>query len=256
MNFGKLYDEKIVETYEEDSLGLLAGARNLATAQIARSELPADPTILDLGAGTGLTFAALAPRFPQARMIGVDLSARMLEVARRRFPLLEVHVDDACNVGQRVAAESVDLALAHFLTTFVSRPRLFAAARTTLRPGGLFSVVSTTRGAFGKVRAGVDKMLGQHGLSDEVSPAPESGEALAAEIAASGFEIRALEVFRKPVVFQDFDAALDWGVKSGFFTHAVEKVGKIRLALLKQLARGLFPFHDEYTGAAVLASRR
>lgn len=255
MNYGKLYDDQIADTYDEDALGLLTGVRNLATAQISACALPAGSCILDLGAGTGLTLAALAPHLPEARMIGIDLSARMLEIAQRRIAL-EAIVDDACNADQRVPAGSVDLALAHFLTTFVVRPRLFAAAHTTLKPGGLFSVVSTTAEAFARVRANVDKYLGKGGLADEVSPAPASGPHLAEEIGAAGFEIIKVETFRKPVVFQNFDEGREWGTKSGFFTHAIDKLGPIQIKLLALLTRSLFPFHDEYVGAAVLARKK
>ena len=49
MDYGRLYDEHVADTYDEDALGLLAGARNLAIAQIIASALPAHATILDLG---------------------------------------------------------------------------------------------------------------------------------------------------------------------------------------------------------------
>jgi len=41
---------------------------------------------LDLGTGTGAGAVAIARRFPQATVVGVDLSAAMLEQARRGLP--------------------------------------------------------------------------------------------------------------------------------------------------------------------------
>jgi SAM-dependent methyltransferase len=255
MDYGKLYDEHVADTYDEDALGLLTGVRNLALAQIRGTALPADATLVDLGAGTGLTLAALADRFPQGRMVAIDLSARMLEVAKKRLHL-EAHVDDVCNIGKHVAPASVDLALAHFLTTFVDRPKLFVATATTLRPDGLLSVVATTGEAFGSIRRNVDRLLGQGGLTKELSPAPDTAEALAAELRAAGYEIVAQEIFRKPVVFDNFDAGLKWGKESGFFAHIVESLGAIKIGLLRVLTRGMFPFHDEYVGVAILARPR
>jgi len=252
MDYGKLYDEHVADTYDADALGLLTGVRDLALAQIKGTALPASATIVDLGAGTGLTLAALTGRFPQSRMIAIDLSARMLEVAKKRLQL-EAHVDDVHNIEQHVAPASVDLALAHFLTTFVDRPRLFRATAATLRPDGLLSVVATTGEAFRGVRHHVDRLLGQGGLTKELSPAPDTAEALAAELRGAGFEIVASEIFRKPVVFDNFDAGLKWGKESGFFAHVVESLGMIKIALLKVLTRGMFPFHDEYVGVAILA---
>jgi len=46
---------------------------------------PAD-LVLDVGCGTGLLLASLSRAAPRARLTGVDLSAEMLEVARRRLP--------------------------------------------------------------------------------------------------------------------------------------------------------------------------
>jgi SAM-dependent methyltransferase len=255
MDYGKLYDKHVAATYDQDALGLLAGPRALAIAQIEQSTLARDATILDLGVGTGQTLLALQARFPQARRIGIDLSARMLEVAAQRIAV-EAHVDDACNAGAHVPPGSVDLVLAHFLTTFVDRPKLFRAAARTLRPGGLFSVVSTPSEAFRRVRAGVDQLFGQAGLADRVSPSPETAEVLAAELADAGFEIRASETFRRPIVFDSFQPALEWGLQSGFFAHAIEAIGMERVQSLAPLTRGMFPFHDEYVGVAILAAPR
>lgn len=253
MDYGKLYDEHVADTYDADTLGLLTGVRSLALAQIKATALPPDATLVDLGAGTGLTLAALTERFPQSRMIAIDLSARMLEVAKKRLKLEAAHVDDVHNIAQHVAPASVDLALAHFLTTFVDRPKLFRATAATLRPDGLLSVVGTTREAFRGVRTHVDRLLGQGGLTGELSPGPETADTLAAELRAAGYEIVAQETFRKPVVFQSFKEGLKWGKESGFFAHVVESLGPLKIQLLSILTLGMFPFHDEYVGVAILA---
>lgn len=56
------------------------------TAVELLAAMPEPPRrILDLGAGTGLLSALLRERFPDARLVLVDLAEEMLEVARRRF---------------------------------------------------------------------------------------------------------------------------------------------------------------------------
>ena len=255
MDYGQLYDQHVADTYDEDALGLLAGSRGLAIAQIIGSALPGNATILDLGVGTGQTLAAIAPRFPEGRMIGIDLSPRMVASAQRKLTF-EAHVDDACNAGNYVPAQSVDLVIAHFLTSFVHRPTLFQVAHGTLKPGGLLSVVSTTSEAFHRARVGVDQLLGNAGIIDQVSPSPETGDVLRAEIEAAGFEIRSLETFRRPITFPSFDEALKWGLQSGFFAHAVEAIGLERVSALAPLTAGMFPFDDEYVGVAILAAPR
>jgi ubiquinone/menaquinone biosynthesis C-methylase UbiE len=47
---------------------------------------PPPKTILDLGTGTGSAALAMAQRFPDAQVLGADLSERMIERARQRIP--------------------------------------------------------------------------------------------------------------------------------------------------------------------------
>lgn len=254
MDLGKIYDQHVADTYDEDALGLLAGARNLGIRQIIDSPLSSDSTVLDLGVGTGETLIALAPRFPSGRRIGIDLSARMIDVAQRKLTF-EAHVDDACNAAAHVPPASVDLALAHFLTTFVDRPKLFRMTAGLLRPGGLFSVVSTPTEAFHVVRSSLGALLGDAALVQAASPTPANADALAAELTAAGFEIRTIETFRRKIVFENFDQCLEWGLKSGFFAHAIEAIGMERIKSFANIP-GIFPLADEYVGVAVLASPR
>jgi SAM-dependent methyltransferase len=253
MDYGQLYDEHIVDSYDQDRFGLLGGARAVGLAQIAATDLPADATLLDLGVGTGETLAALAPRFPRARRIGVDLSARMIEVARRKVAL-EAHVDDACNAAAHVPAGSVDLAIAHFLTTFVDRPRLFAAARTVLRPGGFFSVVGSCTGAFRRAREAIGPLFADEATLRRANPTPDGPDALADEVRAAGFDLVAVERFGKPVVFDSAHEAVHFARTSGFFTHILEALELDDATVVSVLdIPGVFPFEDEYEAAIVLA---
>jgi ubiquinone/menaquinone biosynthesis C-methylase UbiE len=52
---------------------------------LARVDLAGAPRVLDVGCGTGAVAAAARARFPTARVVGVDLSPRMLELARRKL---------------------------------------------------------------------------------------------------------------------------------------------------------------------------
>lgn len=65
--------------------------------------LPAlpSPRCVDLACGTGDVTAALAQRFEQGKIVGVDLTAAMVEVARERCPQARVsfRVKDMCRTG-------------------------------------------------------------------------------------------------------------------------------------------------------------
>jgi ubiquinone/menaquinone biosynthesis methyltransferase len=59
--------------------------------------LPA-PRCVDLACGTGDITAALADRFPQGQVVGVDLTSAMIEVARQRCvqPNVSFRIQDMC----------------------------------------------------------------------------------------------------------------------------------------------------------------
>lgn len=62
-------------------------AETLTTLNAALDRLEQPPRrILDVGTGTGIAARGLARQFPEAEVIGVDLSPAMVEVARRLLP--------------------------------------------------------------------------------------------------------------------------------------------------------------------------
>jgi ubiquinone/menaquinone biosynthesis C-methylase UbiE len=95
--------------------------------------LPAEAAVVDVGCGTGRAVAELADR--GVRSIGVDISAQMIEQARRRWPGIDVRTGDAYQLpitdgslaGYR--ADKVFHALAE-------PDRALAEARRVLIPGG------------------------------------------------------------------------------------------------------------------------
>ena len=62
------------------------GPHHLGALRLALEDVPSPPRILDLGTGTGVVARALAERYPEADVIGIDLSPGMVEEARRTLP--------------------------------------------------------------------------------------------------------------------------------------------------------------------------
>jgi ubiquinone/menaquinone biosynthesis C-methylase UbiE len=62
------------------------GPHHLWALDLALETLPPPRRILDLGTGTGVVALALAQRYPEAEVVGIDLSAGMIEEARRKLP--------------------------------------------------------------------------------------------------------------------------------------------------------------------------
>ena len=102
---------------------------------IALARLAATERAVDVGAGTGdLTFALAGASAPGARVVAADLSRGMLDVARRRGPLLAV-------IANAESLPFADGSLDRVVTGFTVRnvgdlPRALREFRRVLRPGG------------------------------------------------------------------------------------------------------------------------
>ena len=101
-------------------------------------------TVLDLGCGTGLAGAAFRPRVDW--LVGVDLSAGMIEQARRKGLYDRLHVADLLEFLTREArALALDLVIA--ADVFVYCADLAPIARAVgarARAGGLFAFTVET----------------------------------------------------------------------------------------------------------------
>ncbi|RAP74933.1 class I SAM-dependent methyltransferase [Paenibacillus montanisoli] len=109
-------------------------------AALAETETEA-PSILDLGAGTGLLSSFLLQRYPQAKLTLIDLSDNMLDIARKRFKDVP-GVTYRCEDYTKFAAEcSFDLIVSglsiHHLSDEDKRV-LYKASYANLKPGGVF----------------------------------------------------------------------------------------------------------------------
>lgn len=103
-------------------------------------------TVLDAGSGTGNALAGLAQRYPQARLIALDIAPAMLLRARSRVPwwkqLLARYPQPAalCADIERlpVADASVGMVWSNLALQWVNDPQqAFAEIRRVLAPGGL-----------------------------------------------------------------------------------------------------------------------
>jgi predicted TPR repeat methyltransferase len=94
--------------------------------------------ILDLGCGTGLSGAAIASYSKQ--LVGVDLSAKMLEKAANRKLYDRLEHRDLLTMMQGEAASSYDVVFATDVFIYVGKlDDLMIHVQRLLRPGGLFA---------------------------------------------------------------------------------------------------------------------
>jgi demethylmenaquinone methyltransferase/2-methoxy-6-polyprenyl-1,4-benzoquinol methylase len=104
---------------------------------VERAVLPPNPLVLDLASGTGDFSLLVAARYPGARAVAVDLTERMLQLARARGVAREACAD----------AESLPFPDASFdgvfigygLRNFRNLPAVVREIERVTRPGGLYA---------------------------------------------------------------------------------------------------------------------
>jgi ubiquinone/menaquinone biosynthesis C-methylase UbiE len=119
------------------------GPHHLRALELALEDVPPPRRILDLGTGTGVVAIALAERYPEAQVTGIDLSRGMIEEAGRKLqPELAARV--AFEVGDAAALDCPDggfdlVVLSNMIPFFDELARIVAS-------GGIL-VLSFSRGA-------------------------------------------------------------------------------------------------------------
>jgi len=134
----KSHFDDFAEVFESHLVDTLHYCAPQCLSDALEGMLPAHPIdVLDLGCGTGLCAPLLRPA--ARRLVGVDLSARMLERAAQQGDYDELVCAEATQM-LRACPDSQDVVVAaDVLMYFGELDELFAATHVALRPGGLFA---------------------------------------------------------------------------------------------------------------------
>ncbi|KQQ79015.1 trans-aconitate 2-methyltransferase [Aureimonas sp. Leaf324] len=109
----------------------------LARCRIGGDRRGAGLRIADLGCGPGNSTALLVERFPEAEIIGYDMSEAMLEAARRRLPGVRF---ERADIGAFAPGASFDLLFSNAALQWVTgHARLLPALFSHVRSGGLLA---------------------------------------------------------------------------------------------------------------------
>ena len=142
------YDLSLLEGLDYRGPQLLFDAVMAACGALGRE--PWFDRALDLGCGTGLAGALFAPRVDS--LVGVDLSAAMIEQARRTGRYNHLHVADVLEFLARESERCADLVIAADSLPYCSdlAPLARAVARV-LDAGGLFAFTVETHDGDGVI---------------------------------------------------------------------------------------------------------
>lgn len=154
------------------------GRRLLERLELIRLE---PSLVLDVGAGTGRLSTAIGRRYPAARVISLDLSARMLQLARDRaglFRRLRGRCGFVCADAENLpcADASMDLVISNLALQWCNdTDRVLAEFRRVLRPGGLLMFTTFGPDTLRELRASwsgidgrihVNRFVDMHDLGD------------------------------------------------------------------------------------------
>ncbi|WFP51083.1 methyltransferase domain-containing protein [Methylomonas sp. EFPC3] len=127
-----------------------------------RLALRGDERVLDLGCGDGLIAAQLATALPCGSVVGVDSSAAMIALARRRYPAerhpnLSFQIMDAQTLSFDARFDRVfSNAVLHWLK---DHPAVLAGLHRSLRPGGKLLLGMGGQGDVADMRATLESVI-------------------------------------------------------------------------------------------------
>ncbi|WP_042425398.1 class I SAM-dependent methyltransferase [Streptacidiphilus anmyonensis] len=146
-----------------------------AAVRAVAATAPANPTVLDLGAGTGLLSAAILRELPEATVTLVDRSELMLAQARSRFASQDgvtVQTGDLTDPLPEGQFDAVVSGLAIHHLSHADKRHLFRRIREALRPGGVFVNVEQVQGPLPHLESLYDSQHELH-VAREQAPAHE-----------------------------------------------------------------------------------
>jgi len=261
------YDEVISLQYDQDPQNTTANSLERALDHLVSlgfldAALPR-LRVLDVGMGTGMFLERLRSRSERRiEPFGLDISARMAEIARRKLPDLTVAIDDGANLGNHFNDEQFDLAASHFVTGFVPLEKLAAEVFAKLAPGGYWSYVGGTMGGYRELQKRATNPLlklffGGRTPTLQGMIAPADLTEVQTRLTAAGFEIVQSETWEPELQFPDFDTFIDYGYRGGWLTPFIEELNLHRAPRWQRMLLNalVFPVTDHHSIAMAVARK-
>jgi tRNA (cmo5U34)-methyltransferase len=134
--------DRIASEYDSQRRWIIPGFRDFYHAALSAADWPGtEPVILDIGAGTGLLSALLLEKYPQATLTLLDISEKMLDVARERFAGRERIVFRVCDYSREEFGGPYDLVCSALSIHHLGNPDkqdLYGRIFSVLNTGGVF----------------------------------------------------------------------------------------------------------------------
>jgi trans-aconitate 2-methyltransferase len=179
-----------------------------ATEVLARLEgIAPDAMVLDVGCGTGRVTEALLELVPQGRVLAIDASADMVELASRRLgDRVQVWCEDALALALDEPVDAiVSTAALHWVP---DHDRLWTRLARALRPGGVLEIQCGGEGNIDRVREVIETVARDTapelvGWSPWVFASPQQTER---RLRDAGFSVTRCWLEQRPTHPQDVNA--------------------------------------------------
>ena len=261
------FDPNVVAEYERDTWNRCADTyldtfsgitQETVTLLIEAGEIRTGSRVLEIGSGPGHVANHLAKL--GASVTGVDFSARMVEVAKKKYPQVTFEQADAEDLP--FEADCFDAVVANYVVHHLARPeRVFNEVCRVLKPGGRFVFAvwgppeeqSSIGAFFGAVEA-------HHDL-EELPHGPLFGivdrDVYEPMLATAGLETRELAVHATTWRTDSLDPVLrgfwDWGNMASLPSETqtkIEQTTRVNAQPHEQDGRYAFP-HSALVGSAL-----
>ncbi|HTU16514.1 MAG TPA: class I SAM-dependent methyltransferase [Gemmataceae bacterium] len=263
------YDEVIASHYDFDPQSVIGDSQDRAIAQIHRRQshdAGARPlNALDVGVGTGLFLEKLrAAARRDIQPFGLDISQKMIDIARTRISDMTAAVDDAAKLDNHFQSLSFDLICTHFITGFVPLTVLAPKIRGKLESQGFWSFVGGTKAGFPKLQKKAASLpmkkwlFGGSKLDvDDLVYNPAGQDEVVRTLEQNGFRVCECETFCPDLHFDNFDDFMSFAYYGGWLTPFVESLGlhKANRMIRKFLNTFYFPADDQHNIVIALAQK-
>ncbi|HUP70770.1 MAG TPA: methyltransferase domain-containing protein [Acidimicrobiales bacterium] len=234
-----------------------AAGQRLWNVFLERRPIAAGDSVLDIGCGTGKSTREAARLATPGQVLGVDLSSRMLEYARRRSEeqgLTNVRFEQADAQVHSFEEAGFDVAISSFGAMFFADPfTAFANIGRALKPGGRLAVLAWQELAKNRWLNVVREALAAGRTLPQPPPSAPGPFGLADPthvrrvLEAAGFEEIDLQAVEEPMNFgTDGDDAFSFFATAGIVEGLTEDLEEeAKAAALEKLHRALVAHQSE-----------
>lgn len=200
-------------------------SKHVATPQrrlTAELELRRGERCADLGCGTGVDTLEMVRVVAPGEVVGVDVSARMLDSARRRAAAAGCSLTTQCQGAEefieQAEDQSFDVLSLRFCLGYLNWQRALARLPRLLRPQGRVGILTILAGSAPQALGTYHGMAKQLGLPEAPLTALEQIDSIAQQLTAAAMNVRASWLHRFRLTFASGEQLATWLRASGIAT--------------------------------------